>query len=398
LAPVKAVVTDPGGVFDQGRDVLVQPDGSIVVAGSSGHTAEFVTADFGVARYDRRGRPDRRFGGDGRVSVDLRDGYDVANAVLRQRDGLIVAVGTAFPPDGTTPAFGLVRLRPDGSLDPTFGDGGTVVTGFADPTWAEAAALQPDGRIVVAGYSDSNLTARSHVTIARYRPDGSLDPTFGDGGIVTTTFDDDPLSLGRANDVAVDADGTIVVAGLTGNQTTSDVAVARLRPDGSLDTGFGDGGFAYVSRSDGAREEATALALLPRGGIALGLFLGSTWDLARLRSDGTLDPRFGEGGVVRTTTIGDIYDITAQPDGKLLVAGRTSPTNRQPDATVARFRHDGSLDRRFGTDGVTTTDVAAGTEQAAAVTVQSDRAVVIAGTTEKAAETDSDVLVARYHG
>ena len=389
------VLTDDAGASDLGNDVLVQPDGKVVAAGAWGATTgTTVTATFGVARYDHRGRLDRTFGGDGRVATDVGEGVDIANAVVRQRDGKLVAIGTTYGASGSEPRIALARYRPDGRLDPTFGDGGVVVTAVGEQAFADGAAIGPDGRVVVAGYT----YGANEAVLARYTSNGELDPAFGDGGVVTTAFGG---RYARAYDVAVGADGSIVTAGQAGFGDTDDWGVARFRPDGTPDPSFGGDGIATVSVSDLAYEDARSLALLPGGAVALLGYTDDTWVLARLGPDGTLDTRFGRAGVARTGIVGEAHDIVAQPDGKLVAVGRSTPTGADFDATVARFRSDGRPDRHFGTGGVTTTDVDAGTDEAAAVAIGPDGAILAAGTSypvDNPTGYAADMLVTRYHG
>lgn len=133
----------------------------------------------------------------------------------------------------------LIRLMPDGSLDATFGDGGTL--GIETARVGEGMALQPDGRIVVTGRALLG-TQTQFETLRGVEPDGALDTTFGDGGSVRTDLRDDTEA---ANDVAIDAEGRIVVAGRAGDLNT-DFALVRYLPDGIIDAAFADGGQLYV--------------------------------------------------------------------------------------------------------------------------------------------------------
>jgi uncharacterized delta-60 repeat protein len=374
----------------------------VVAAGAWGRgTGNFWYTDFALASYDRSGRPDPTFGTAGRVATDFFGGYDTVNTVLRQRDGKLVAVGSAFPLSGSHPSFALARYLSDGRLDPAFGDGGTVTTDVGPHGVAASAALQADGKIVVAGFVYTADMSHSDLVVARYRPDGTLDPAFGTGGIVIRTLGLPEISYLQAQDVAIQPDGRIVTVGLTASLPEgTNVAVTRFRPDGSLDPRFGDEGVATVNFSDDEFEGATALSLLPNGKIAvLGQLEAATWALGRLRSDGRLDTGFGVGGIVRSHLDGEARDLLVQDDGRLVVAGRTAPTGVHYDVTLVRYRRDGRLDRGFGTGGVVTTDVAGSTDGAAAVTAGPHGTLVIAGTTEPIPTSPpyADFLVARYH-
>jgi uncharacterized delta-60 repeat protein len=152
---------------------------------------------------------DTTFGGDGRVVTGFAGGA-FADAVAIQADGKIVAAGRVFTPSGKR-TFALARYNPSGGLDPTFGGDGRVLTGFAGQADASGVAIQADGKIVAAGTTLSFTGGRGQrkFALARYNPSGALDPTFGGDGRVTTGFAD--VALG--NGVAIQADGKIVVAG-----------------------------------------------------------------------------------------------------------------------------------------------------------------------------------------
>jgi uncharacterized delta-60 repeat protein len=183
------------------------------------------------------GELDPSFDGDGRVLTDF-GGDDFGSAMAIQSDGKIVSAGRSDA--GAQPAanFALARHNPDGSLDPTFGSDGTVLTDFGSSEAPEAVEIQADGKIVAAGLSGGGADI-ADFALARYNPDGSLDLTFGGDGIVLTDFG----ALDGANDIAIQADGKIVAAGTTlAGDNPFNFALARYNPDGSLDAAFdGDG-------------------------------------------------------------------------------------------------------------------------------------------------------------
>ena len=217
------VTTDLGG-YDTAAALAIQPDGRIVVAAGS-------DGDLAIARYRTDGSLDPALGGDGAIIVDLGRTERAADVVL-QDDGGIVAVGDSFrsrPCCGTDRGnLALVRLGPDGSLDPSFSDDGTQTTDFGGDDFAASAALQGDGRIIAVG---GQAAPGGAVVLARYDADGALDRSFGGDGRVTTGFS---YFGAGANAVAVQPDGSIVTAGdayLSGEDSfeTSDFALARYR-------------------------------------------------------------------------------------------------------------------------------------------------------------------------
>jgi len=258
--------------FSEAHGLAIQPEGSIVVAGGAGCSRQGrLVVTFALARYTRQGRLDSTFAGDGRRTTDVTPQFDQANDVVVQSDGRIVAVGTAAM-ETDSEAFALARYLPDGRLDATFGTGGkvrTLFTGDQDcsPAQGDAAALQADGRIVAAG-----MTGCGHpnFALARYLPDGSLDASFGGDGKVATIFAPGDCS-DAAKDVAIEPDGRIVAAGVAGcGDPHPRFAIARYAANGTLDAGFGTGGkVATPIRAGGERcfEQINAVAVQRDGGI-----------------------------------------------------------------------------------------------------------------------------------
>jgi uncharacterized delta-60 repeat protein len=232
-----------GGSFDEATDVAALRDGKTVVAGEAlGGGA----GGFGLARYTVEGALDATFDADGKVRTRFTPAStELAYALAVQPDGKYVVGGAVgIPGSGTASDFALARYNPDGTLDPTFDGDGKVVTNFVTSTdQAIAVALQSDGKVVAVGFSRMSSTSKFDVAVARYNPDGSLDTSFSADGKVTT-----PVLPGDdgAQAVAIQQDGKIVVAGGT-PAVPSAGTVVRYLPDGSLDTTFGSGGIVAVS-------------------------------------------------------------------------------------------------------------------------------------------------------
>jgi uncharacterized delta-60 repeat protein len=340
--PPNGFVTYDGGNVDYGYGVALQPDGKIVVAGYADNGPTF---DILVFRYNPDGSLDGTFGTGGIATYDSGD-HEGAWAVALQPDGKIVVAGVHA--DGTDVDVLVVRFNPDGSLDGTFGTGGAATYDGEYDEYAEAVALQPDGKIVVAGYAldvtevgIGDVIIYEDVLVLRYNPDGSLDDGFGTGGVVT--YDGGDLEVGLA--VAIQPDGKIVVAGAYNDGTGAGVLVLRYNPDGSLDGTFGTGGVATYN----------------------GALVDSGWAVA------------------------------LQPDGKIVVAGYAFDTRYviYEDVLVLRYNPDGSLDGTFGTGGVVTYDGGNG-DYAEAVALQPDGKIVVAGYNFNG--TDDDIFVVRFMG
>ncbi|MBI2960352.1 MAG: hypothetical protein HYY28_08565, partial [Betaproteobacteria bacterium] len=273
-------------------------------------------------------------------------------------------------------------LGAPGDLDPGFGVGGKVITSFGTGNnYAYGVAIQSDGKIVVTGSARDGTNNK--FSVARYNADGTLDSGFGNGGTVMTAFGtsyDEPYAM------ALQADGKIVVAGYT-RGTTWDFALARYEADGKLDTGFGAGGKVITPVGTGS-DIAYAVAIQPDGKIvAAGTASGTTltFALVRYNADGGLDSSFGSGGKV-VTQFGagqnSLSGVAIQSDGKIVAAG--SSNSRINDYTTSdfallRYNADGTLDESFGTGGKVITAVGTGQDTAYAVATQSDGKIVAAG-------------------
>ncbi|WP_405888775.1 calcium-binding protein [Streptomyces sp. NBC_01136] len=299
------VVTDFSGGEDGAAGAALQPDGKIVVVGTS-EIPDNGCCWFTVARYNANGTLDTGFGDGGWVRTDFgHDGSSAGEAVAVQPDGRIVAAGESGG------EFAVARYDTDGHLDTTFGGTGKVLTAFAEGAIGNDMALQPDGRIVVAGYTGST---RMDFALARYNTDGSLDTGFGTGGRVSTDFGDYDF----ANGVAVQSDGRIVAAG----STDADFALARYNANGSLDAGFGTGG-RVTTDFGGTAEQAHDVALQPDGRIVAAGVRAGDFVVDRYNADGTLDTGFGTGG--RTVTDFGGYEeassVAVQADGRTVAFG-----------------------------------------------------------------------------
>ena len=347
------------GTDDLAKAVAIQADGKIVVAGTSmGSSSNIVLARlnangtldsaFGTGVAD--GTPD------GVVAVNLGAGDDVANALAIQPNGKIVVAGTTTSTTGGTTSKNIMvaRFNGDGTPDTSFGMGtadgtpdGVVSISLGDGSdEANALALQADGRIVVAGTTTSTGSS-SNIAVVRLNSDGTLDAGFGAGNADGTPDGVVSVSLGAGDDiarsVAIQADGKILVAGITSAADNStNIAVARLLANGTLDASFGAGtadgtpdGVVAVSLGAG-NDEANAMALQADGKIVL---VGSTTStgnssniaVARLNANGALDTSFGAGnadgtpdGVV-SLSLGDGNEVARavvlHADGKIVVAG-----------------------------------------------------------------------------
>jgi uncharacterized delta-60 repeat protein len=345
-------------------DIAVQADGKYVVVGS-------LNNDFAITRFNANGTLDRTFGGGGFVRTDFGgSGGDFANAVVVQPDGKIIVAGVRgkFGAHNGS-VFALVRLNPNGTPDGTFDTDGKQTIDLGKPCEALALALQPDGRILVAGKADTGLVnINDDFGVARLLPNGRLDTTFGgttlspfDGGTRTgkSTMDFHTDTQGeRATAIAVAPDGKIVVAGFGGNDQEYGpmrLAVARLTPDGVYDKTFGDGisGAGKFNNLNLFPSTIRDLGVAADGSITVAGKVNANFLTVRITSAGRLDTTFNGKGFVETDfgAHDEVRSILVNREG-ILVAGGSSGK-----FAIARYRLNGTLDPTFSNDGTLTMSV-----------------------------------------
>ncbi len=325
---------------------------------------------------------DSSFDGDGTLTVDY-GGVDTANGVLVQPDGKVITAGGGGTTAGGT--FAVTRVNADGSPDLSFGN--QPVNFQGGPDFAQAIARQADGGLVVVG-ATVRAADNDNVAVARLRAaDGQLDPSFAPG---LSPTDLDPangrleLDLGgardRANDVLIEPDGRIVIAGQGG---AGNATVTRLNTDGSVSPGFATQFVEFTGAADGAQAVARAPdgKLVIAGGTSGGG--ASNFAVARLLPGGGLDTSFSpdppnDGAGVRELFFAGAagaFDVAVQPDRKIVAVGWGFPSQ---DLIVARLNEDGSDDTTFDGDGVARLDFGTAVDQGAAVALQPDGKIIVA--------------------
>jgi uncharacterized delta-60 repeat protein len=374
--------------------VALQPDGKIVAGGTTNSTS-FLVSDFALVRYNTDGSLDTSFDMDGKVVTDIAVSSAIYDIAL-QPDGKIVAAGESF---SSAIDFTLARYNPNGSLDASFDMDGIVTTAVISAgDGARAVALQPDGKIVAAGYAFRGSTMYDFVLV-RYNPNGALDTSFDTDGKVTTQFTN---SADGFTDVAILADGKIIGTGSPVNGTDTDFALLRYNANGALDTGFDTDGIAYADIGAGyAIVHGVAVQADGKVVTAGYTYNGTNTDfaVARYNTDGSPDPSFGGGTGKVSTPVLNRFDygraVVIQPDGKIIVAGAAQPTAGNQFALV-RYNPDGTLDTSFDTDGkVTTSFTGTALDGAKSLALQADGKIVAAGTIITGGATD--FALARYN-
>jgi uncharacterized delta-60 repeat protein len=398
--------------------MTLDPSGRVDVVG----TNVVNSPSFAVTRLDGSGNLDTSWGGSGLVTTNITGltSDSAADLTLTQPDGKIVVVGLSQPYDARA-RLAVTRYNPDGSLDSTFGTGGTVLFNFGSAQYLLPRAISVDssGRLLIAGGTQYFYYSPGDFAVLRLNSDGTADTSFGTAGRATVHFPSPyswATSTASATGVTVDAAGDIVLAGseLPYGYGNSYFAVARLTSKGSLDTSFGSGSgevtISYANSSYAYETDAAAgVAIDGAGHIIVG---GSTYwytyypsysssngqhfAVTRLNSDGSFDSTFGSGG---KTTIsfaalaggasGDTAaGVALDPSGRIVVAGTSSGNYGSYGYgnafAVARLNAaDGSLDTSFGTGGeATVSNFAYGTSfpQANRLAIDSTGRIAMVGT------------------
>jgi uncharacterized delta-60 repeat protein len=382
------VSTPVGG--GHGEAVVIQPDGHIVTAGWRTAGAG---NDFALTRHDASGNLDLGFGTSGIRTTDLGGADDEAYDAALTPDGGVVVVGRTDAAGLANIDFGVVRYGPDGTPDGGFGSGGIVKTdilGGGDQ--ANAVAVQPDGKIVVAGFA-TRSGIDGDFAVVRYNANGTPDQSFGTAGIVTT-------DLGTRSDdaraIAIQPDGKIVVAGSAGDNG-DDIALVRYLSDGHPDMSFGQAGIRITDL--GSDDVANGVALTASGqilvaGYTLGPKINRDFLLARYTADGTLDASFGDHGAVKTDVGGGddfAENLVVDASGRVVVVGRATSATIL-DMALVRYLPGGGLDTSFDGDGILAADFHGRGEFGQDVAIDAAGRIVAAGYTANGPDTEFALL------
>jgi uncharacterized delta-60 repeat protein len=308
---------------DRVKSILIQPDGKIVVAGVSlVYTTNGIMTDFALARFSIGGSLDPSFGSDGQVLTYLDQGYyDVASIVI-QKDGQLVVIANM----GQN-SFGMLRYNSNGTLDTTFGINGVVKTDESIQAFTKSGTSQQDGKLLIGG--EILIDGTRLLGLARFQKNGELDFSFGTNGFATINITGNSYD-NRGGIVAIQNGDRII---LTGNDMNGSILLARFNSDGSLDSSFGTKGKAMY-RIGNSDIQIADVAIQPDNKIILaGTVKGSftsndqsyNFVIIRLLPNGLIDQDFGIEGIMVTDFGVEDADYahcaTLQRDGKILVAG-----------------------------------------------------------------------------
>ncbi|MFA6470066.1 MAG: LamG-like jellyroll fold domain-containing protein [Bacteroidota bacterium] len=381
------VSTDIGTRNEEAKSIAIQSDGKIVVAGYYDNGINSIAL---VLRYNSNGTLDNTFATNGIDTTKIGNDYNLFNDIDLLMDDKIVVVGSSY--NGTDHDFAIRRYNSDGTEDGTFNQGtGKVITPVLNDSYANAIALQTDGKIIAGGAAWDG--AQTYFAVARYSSGGILDKTFGTDGKVTTAVGS---SSDQVYSIALQSDGKIIAAGTSNNGSQNVFAVVRYDTTGVPDNTFGSNGI--VTTSIGSfYATAYGVAVQSDGKILLAGDANSEIVVVRYNSDGTLDTSFDSDGIVSTPVAGTYAEgkaIILQTDGKIVVVGNTDD-GANSDFAVVRYNSNGSLDATFNSTGKASTAFGSNFDQAFAVAVQTDGKIVVGGNYSNG--TNSDFAVARYN-
>ncbi|MBN4066246.1 tandem-95 repeat protein [Ahrensia sp. AH-315-G08] len=389
------VTTDVGG-NDAGRDALLLPDGKILVLAGIGGGYENT-----ILRYLPDGTLDTSFaGGTGFVTTPNTFPLGGPRALATQSDGSILAVGYATQNIGgsANPSFSLVRFSADGAFDTSFaaGAGAAIERVGLNATYGHDVQVLADDSIIVTGYRNG-AGGNKYLVAMKFTSAGVLDPLFGSGGIAEAGIGSAQISEVSS---AVLGDGSILVAGDRYTGADSEFVVVKFDSVGAVDTGFGTLGTATFS-SPITSERHYSMIVQPNGKILIG---GSQLEngvteiaVARMLADGSIDTSFGGGDGIVTTAVGAVldaaYDIKLQTDGKIIAIGTSQNTSGDYEIAIVRYTADGVIDTTFGGgDGIVVFPL--GTNAIAYTTViQPDGQIIVLG--QGNAGADADIVLLR---
>ncbi|MCW8804845.1 MAG: T9SS type A sorting domain-containing protein, partial [Ignavibacteriaceae bacterium] len=365
------VLVDIENLDDVSYSSLVQPDGKIVLGGTS---VDGTIRYMSLTRLNQDGSLDLSFSGDGKLTIPLTGDPENGEKVLLQGDKIIIA---GYSEEAYYPKnFVMYRFNSDGSADVSFGNGGRVETEFSGNNLEDAVytAVIAGDKIILAGETYESAV-NSNFALARYNFDGSLDNTFGNGGRVFTDFA--TLQFDRIYDLAIQSDGKIIAVGESAPEYPFpwNWAIARYNVDGTLDNTFGTNG-KVIQYWAGLYDGLDAIALLPDGKfLVAGTAEEITRVVARYNVDGALDDTFGDAG---KTQIPGVNPSIIVYGNKIFAATSLYGMNAF-DFIISRLNYDGGLDNTFGNGGSLSTTISADDDAARDINIQFDGKILLAG-------------------
>lgn len=389
------MITDFEGTRASCSAITLLEDGKILATGSAQRDSSKLR-DILLVKYNSNGSLDQDFGNKGKLITHFEEGSGASSMVV-QKDGKILVAGTY-----SYYGVGIARFHKNGDLDSSFSDSGLVVNNI-EGYYGEhynSIALKSNGKIMAAGFAQESGNDSSHTLLARYLPDGRLDSSFGNNGIIVG-------SSGRTNAMFIQQDDKILLAGQVSKGTANDrfrFSVLRYNSDGSPDLNFGSNGKVYIPITNYG--EAYALTVQDDGKILLAGYgnspihvPGSDFALVRLQSDGSLDKDFGTDGKITTVLEGPgkAHAVQVQENGKIIAAGYARSSSGGNHFALASYLPDGSLDASFGNKGIVispTMKYSSGTSLA----IQKDGKILLGGHTDTSGSNNTRIALLRFFG
>jgi uncharacterized delta-60 repeat protein len=365
------LLTEFGNYHSSVSALALQPDGKIIAAGATYNTGDY--HQLALARYLADGALDPAFGVGGKVVSDFPGIKLALSAILVQPDNKILGAGIIYNNYYDSQAI-LIRYNSDGTVDMAFGSDGIVITDNAN---INAIMLQPDGKILAAGFTFENPSDKD-MLVVRYNDNGTIDATFGNSGRTTSSIGNRDFIKA----MALQPDGKIVVAGYVYTDATgyaTNYCLARYDANGTLDSSFGAAGMIIMDINES--DESSAVKIQPDGKI---IFTGlssnlnsESYTLTRLMPDGSMDLTFGNTGMISGDYAGMGKCLALQADGKIILAG-SAPNGGSHMIGLTRFNENGTTDANFGNNGSSCTQFMS-SSKANALLIQSDSKLVIGG-------------------
>lgn len=394
------LVTDAVTPGDTGQSdiqgIILENDNSLIAAGTAINT-NYSESHFVLVKYRPDGTIERSFGGNGIIYIDYQPGNNRLVSIKKQSTGKIVAIG--YHNANNISTYLLFRFNTDGSLDKGFGDSGWIVL----PISPQAIAIQNNDDIIIS--SENQSYRGDTVVLYKYLKNGRRDTSFGKNGFA--------MAIAQANNVhpvygtiAIDKLSRIVVGftAVVNKQSSDAFVIARFNADGSLDSSFNGTGMAIIDKP--GSDYLYAIAIQSNNKIVAG---GSTYDasdflVARLNESGTIDSSFGSNGMVTIDFSTDqnwgttdyVKSIVIQKDNKIIAAGTSYSVTTANMFALTRLKPNGSLDNSFGFNGRTKTKFKGQDNRLNATVMQPDGKLVCGGYTAKTASDVSDFAIARY--
>jgi uncharacterized delta-60 repeat protein len=368
------------------RDIIQLEDGKILLAG---HVATSTQDNYCIVRLLEDGSVDLSFGNGGIVITNFEYG-SIANEIAISEDGKILVAGHTW--SGVSNHFALARYQSDGILDVSFGENGLVSTPFSGKNAiGTCIAIQEDEKIVLGGFVYTLENDFDEFALARYLPNGNLDETFGTNGQLTTHFNAN--SWDRINSIALQNDQKIIAAGFSSSQ----MALARYNPDGSLDTSFSSDGLLQNSLPNSEGSVINAIIIDENGSIYGGGFTVdefSNFNIVRYTPNGNVDETFADNGyfiLEASQTSDGIDDIAFLADGSIMFGGTVFEDNISLYG-FGRISATGELDMQIGDNGIVTYQLSGPQNFLESIFIQEDGKILAAGS---AKEYPSDMGILR---